>query len=136
MTDSQAGATLPGAGWYTDPQDAAQERWWDGTQWAEHRRPRPPAVAPQAAYAAYPTPQYRAAPVVRPSGMSKLGKNALTIGIVAAAFFLLGLLMMLLGGAVQALNWMLVLGVFMFPIAIILGIIAGIVGIVVAARRS
>jgi hypothetical protein len=29
----------PAAGWYPDPEDATQQRYWDGTQWTEHRAP-------------------------------------------------------------------------------------------------
>lgn len=32
------------AGWYSDPENATNSRWWDGTQWTEHRSA--PAVAP------------------------------------------------------------------------------------------
>lgn len=28
--------SLPPAGWYVDPQHAAQMRWWDGQRWTEH----------------------------------------------------------------------------------------------------
>ena len=31
---------LPPADWYTDPEDPAQYRYWDGAQWTEHRAPR------------------------------------------------------------------------------------------------
>lgn len=34
------------AGWYPDPADDKQARWWDGTQWSSSIRPRQPA-APQ-----------------------------------------------------------------------------------------
>jgi|GEM_PF-5119976 len=34
------------AGWYPDPTDDAQARWWDGSQWTSTTRPRHP-VAPQ-----------------------------------------------------------------------------------------
>ncbi len=36
MTDAQTPATpsIP-PGWYPDPSNAAQQRWWDGTQWSE-----------------------------------------------------------------------------------------------------
>ena len=30
--------SLPPAGWYDDPTDAAMQRWWDGDKWTEHRR--------------------------------------------------------------------------------------------------
>lgn len=29
----------PSAGWYTDPDDPRQQRYWDGAQWSEHRTP-------------------------------------------------------------------------------------------------
>jgi len=35
------------AGWYVDPQDATQFRYWDGTQWTEHRSPRGPTTTDQ-----------------------------------------------------------------------------------------
>jgi hypothetical protein len=28
---------LPAPGWYIDPEDTALLRWWDGSQWSEHR---------------------------------------------------------------------------------------------------
>ncbi|MGW9631534.1 DUF2510 domain-containing protein [Agromyces sp. NPDC055520] len=37
--------TLPAAGWYPDPSDAAAQRWWDGARWTEHVAPAAP-VAP------------------------------------------------------------------------------------------
>jgi hypothetical protein len=41
----------PPAGWYADPSDASQLRWWDGAQWTEHLTPVQQA-APAAAVAA------------------------------------------------------------------------------------
>ena len=38
-------ATLPPAGWYAE---GANQRWWDGTQWTEHRAPGAQPVAPAA----------------------------------------------------------------------------------------
>jgi hypothetical protein len=31
--------TQPPAAWYPDPENVAQQRYWDGTQWTEHRAP-------------------------------------------------------------------------------------------------
>lgn len=39
------------AGWHPDPHNAAQWRYWDGTQWTEYRAPRAVVAAP-----AQPTP--------------------------------------------------------------------------------
>ena len=46
---------LPPAGWFTDPDDGSQHRYWDGYAWTEHRSPRggaPVAGASTAAMAA------------------------------------------------------------------------------------
>jgi hypothetical protein len=40
---------LPPAGWYVDPGDPAQARYWDGGAWSRHVTTLPAAVAPQAA---------------------------------------------------------------------------------------
>lgn len=79
------------AGWYADPENPTQHRWWDGTGWTDARQsaypatppaapapqlaepPAPPAYTPptsappvpQAAYPAYPTAPYVAEPEVR-----------------------------------------------------------------------
>lgn len=37
-------ARLPAAGWYHDPDDREQLRWWDGARWGETRRPLPPPL--------------------------------------------------------------------------------------------
>lgn len=55
MSDAQTPA-----GWYPDPEDPAQLRYWDGTTWTDHRHPVEPAAAAPAAeapqYAFTPTP--------------------------------------------------------------------------------
>ena len=35
------------AGWFVDPENAAQFRYWDGSAWTEHRSPRGPATTDQ-----------------------------------------------------------------------------------------
>ena len=37
----------PAAGWFADPQDPTQFRYWDGTAWTEHRSPRGPTTSDQ-----------------------------------------------------------------------------------------
>jgi len=34
---------LPPAGWFADPQNPSQLRYWDGATWTEHTHPNPPA---------------------------------------------------------------------------------------------
>ena len=36
----------PPPNWYPDPADTSQLRWWDGTQWTEHRHALPDATVP------------------------------------------------------------------------------------------
>lgn len=38
--------TLPEAGWYTDPHDVQQNRWWTGVGWSEHQQTRAQQAAP------------------------------------------------------------------------------------------
>jgi len=42
------GRVSTAAGWYPDPHDATHDRYWDGTDWTDHRTPRAgqPLVAP------------------------------------------------------------------------------------------
>jgi uncharacterized RDD family membrane protein YckC len=40
-----SGQTTP-AGWYPDPEQPGQQRYWDGTSWTENRAPIVPADAP------------------------------------------------------------------------------------------
>lgn len=56
----------PQPGWYPDPEDAARERWWNGTAWSDERRTptfgaRPDPYAPAVAspyVASYGAPAY------------------------------------------------------------------------------
>jgi uncharacterized membrane protein YhaH (DUF805 family) len=41
-----AGQRLPPAGWYDDPWDASQIRWWDGEQWTGYAAPHPRGGVP------------------------------------------------------------------------------------------
>jgi hypothetical protein len=34
----------PPPGWYTDPNDASTQRYWDGSQWTDNRTPAPAAA--------------------------------------------------------------------------------------------
>jgi hypothetical protein len=37
----------PAAGWFADPEDPAQYRYWDGAAWTDHRAPRGPSATDQ-----------------------------------------------------------------------------------------
>src|SRR4051794_35748671 len=51
--------TGPGPGWYTDPSDPGQVRWWSGESWTEHAAPNPQySRAPEAAAIEYPGAPY------------------------------------------------------------------------------
>jgi hypothetical protein len=62
---SDPNAALPVAGWYPDPERDTQDRWWDGTAWSDHRRPR---EAPAGTVAAPPAPAYVPAGTANPYG--------------------------------------------------------------------
>jgi hypothetical protein len=67
---------LPPPGWYADPMDAAQERWWSGEGWSEHERALPTTVVmdaevPQYASVTAPEPEYARA--LAPAAMSPFG---------------------------------------------------------------
>jgi len=53
MSDAQ-----PPAGWFPDPEDPANLRYWDGSAWTDHRHPAEPAAPAAAPAAASATPQF------------------------------------------------------------------------------
>lgn len=36
MTEASSSTPAAAAGWYANPANPAQQRWWDGTQWTDH----------------------------------------------------------------------------------------------------
>lgn len=53
----------PQAGWYPDPSNAQQLRYWDGSTWTDHTQPNPQAAPPPPpAYVAPPPPPAYTAP--------------------------------------------------------------------------
>ncbi|WP_374009926.1 DUF2510 domain-containing protein [Leifsonia sp. LS-T14] len=60
-------AALPVAGWYEDPAGGGGVRWWDGSTWTQHARPREVEAAPEAAPDSAGSPQGRhRSPVAAP----------------------------------------------------------------------
>jgi len=97
-----AGAKLPPAAWYADPENATGMRYWDGSRWTEHRT------------------NYRAeAPT------SQGASDALVItGYVLAFLFPIGGLVvgaLLLGRGNDHGRWVLLLSVLFFAIFVVLG---------------
>jgi hypothetical protein len=41
------------AGWYADPEDASQNRYWNGFQWTDSRMPKPPPPPPKSGKSAW-----------------------------------------------------------------------------------
>jgi len=77
-------AKLPPAGWYEDPDDAALQRFWDGTRWTSSRMPRTEAVPLEGrAPAAAPPSPY--ASDLRPPEASPAGATA--EGLPPAAWY-------------------------------------------------
>lgn len=106
MTDTSG--SLPIAGWYPDPEDAAQTRWWNGVGWSDHRRPAEAAAAPVAPaapvnpyaapanpYAAQPAPYTM--PAAGPYGTAPYGAAPITSNGLALAGFIVALVGLLLG---------------------------------------
>ncbi|MET0956728.1 MAG: DUF2510 domain-containing protein, partial [Cryobacterium sp.] len=73
------------AGWYADPSDGTQLRWWSGTGWTEHVAPAAPvtplpSATPVAPVAGHPAEVAVAAPVAAPlSGLPA----ASAVGVLA-----------------------------------------------------
>ncbi len=102
MTDAN---NLPPAGWFPDPNNAEQLRWWDGARWTQHQQP-----VPAAQFAAVPTPPSYVAgarrvqgaegmspaslPPSAPPGPGGAGKNKFAI-----AALVLGIMSILLAGS-------------------------------------
>lgn len=116
--------TVTPAGWYPDPQNPAQLRYWDGQAWSESTAPAAPAapsapatpVDPAAGqgYGGYPTyPSYGSS---YPTGMQnpyaeqKPSNTLSIIGIVCGAIaflfcpFILGIAGLVLGGVAKSKN--------------------------------
>jgi uncharacterized protein len=50
-TGQPTGAVPPPPGWYPDPQGAAQQRYWDGTNWTDQVHPPSPPPPPSGSFA-------------------------------------------------------------------------------------
>jgi len=95
--------TMTPAGWYADPSNPAQQRYWDGERWTAHVAPAPTPAPTPAGYAAPPgysagapghtagLPEYAAAGYAPAPAKKKLSGGAIA-AIVIGAVILLGLL--------------------------------------------
>lgn len=90
------------AGWYTDPEQPASQRYWDGSAWTEHRSPGAavptpsPAAAPMAAAGSNAAPQGYVAPPQQyaqpaPPAPRKRGKGCLIAVLVVVVLLVIGI---------------------------------------------
>jgi hypothetical protein len=110
-------------GWYPDPRDGGNERWWDGTAWSEeHVRPaqQPGASVPPSYPAAWPQGGAPGVPAAGP------GNTLSIIGIVLGVLAL-GVCPILFGPAAIVLG---ILGHQKKESLGVVAIIAGVVGLI------
>ncbi len=75
----------PPAGWYADPEDPSQQRYWDGSAWTAHRMPAAPAQSAPSAQSgpsSYVAAQGLSSPQPRPE-TSGAAIVALVLGILS-----------------------------------------------------
>lgn len=86
------GRSSTGAGWYADPYQDGQSRYFDGTVWTHHVAPAQTAASTILTTAVLPAARHAPAPPIRPSGAPRRGTtvsrvlaiSAITVGVLAA----------------------------------------------------
>jgi hypothetical protein len=104
-TDGSLGSALPG--WYQNPDDVDQQRWWTGVDWADQTRA---AVRPA------PAP-----------GVNRAARNGRTVGFVAGGLTLLMIALLPATNVSDMSTGLLLLLVAVFlvgPLALIFGLVA------------
>lgn len=71
------------AGWFPDPDQPGQARWWDGNAWTEHRQPAPPQAAPRLQHTPLLQPARQGKPWWRATWAVSMA--AFIVGLVIAA---------------------------------------------------
>lgn len=102
-------APLPVAGWYEDPQQAGEVRYWDGSRWTEDHAPAAPGPAVGSPGASAPAP----GPAATPGAFDMvLGVSAILAGIGLAVLLVLGTIAAGGAGAFWTVAFLLI---FAFP---------------------
>ena len=74
----------PSPGWYQDPRDPAQVRWWDGGGWTQNTQPMPGAAQPEVPQTpAAPEPSFDDVTVVDFDTASRIAARIVVPGISA-----------------------------------------------------
>lgn len=93
----------PPAGWYNDPTNANQQRWWDGAQWSPSTRPLqdgpPPFMPPPTSPPSTPGPSSNDQTTPMPSGQlptpveaqRRSGRTLLLLGLALVLIFGVGI---------------------------------------------
>jgi hypothetical protein len=125
MSDAQAPA-----GWFPDPEDPANLRYWDGTAWTEHRHPAQPAdvpVAPTVEAAPAAAPQFAYSPTAAPGYAAPYGAAPAYGAAPQNVLALVGLILAIVGAVLG-----LIVGIFV--LVAIAGAIVSILGFVQANK--
>lgn len=88
----------PGAGWFPDPENNDQLRYWDGKAWTEHRAPKQPAAAGPTLSPAPPTGQPWTGQSAPAGTRPKKHTGLKIVGAVFAVFVILGIIGAITGG--------------------------------------
>ncbi len=82
----QQQSSSQGAGWYPDPDQPQLQRYWDGTQWTDHRRDPRQAAPPGQPQQLQPQPFMQPSPATPPTQPPVLSSIAIALGVIAIFF--------------------------------------------------
>jgi uncharacterized RDD family membrane protein YckC len=104
------------SGWYPDPVNSTQERYWDGWQWTRNTRPIEPAAPPGSRYGEAPYPQYAPPGMNRPAAYPRQRAGSLQATMTADGVLLASWWWRALAAIIDYLIISAIVGIITFPI--------------------